>query len=61
MDYKTLDAILEAIIENNSSLNELYEKFDKNLVNKTIKLVKYSQYKRNQSPLGTKISSRDFY
>ncbi|MDR0483895.1 MAG: NAD+ synthase [Alphaproteobacteria bacterium] len=60
MDYNILDAILYEIIEKNSSLENLYKLFDNNLVNKVLKLLKNSHYKRLQSAMGVNISTRPF-
>ncbi|MCL2567467.1 MAG: NAD+ synthase [Alphaproteobacteria bacterium] len=58
MDYNILDAILYEIIEKNASKTHLYKLFDNNLVDKTIKLLKNSHYKRLQSAPGVNISTR---
>ncbi|MDR2007628.1 MAG: NAD+ synthase [Alphaproteobacteria bacterium] len=60
MDYNTLDAILYQIIEKNTPQQHLYKLFDSGLVDKTLKLLKNSHYKRLQSPMGANISTRPF-
>jgi len=60
MNYNTLDKILYALIEKEESLEELYKVHQKELVNKVVTLLNNSQYKREQSAIGIKISSRSF-
>lgn len=60
MDYPTLDKILYALIEQEESLEKLYKTYEKNLVNKVVTLLQNSQYKREQSVVGIKISNRAF-
>ncbi len=60
MDYNTLDDILYKIIEKNYSVDELYKIFSKNLVDKLIRLLKISHYKRCQSATGVNVSTKPF-
>lgn len=59
-DYKILDKILYSHIELNLPKEELYKNFDSNIVDKVIKLVRNSEFKRKQSAPGVKISIRNF-
>jgi NAD+ synthase (glutamine-hydrolysing) len=60
-DYKILDPILEAFIEEDLSVNEIAQRgFDRDVVIRVLQLVQNSEYKRRQSPPGIRISSRAF-
>ena len=59
--YEILDKILIEIIENNKSINQLKKLgYSDDLLNKIISKLKFSEYKRKQSPLGIKVSKRSF-
>lgn len=60
MDYNILDDILYNIIEKKSSIENLYKLHNKDLVDKVIRLLKFSHYKRLQSATGVNISLRPF-
>lgn len=56
-DYAILDHILEGLIENRESVQEIVNRgFDQNIVEKVQKLIFLSEYKRFQSAPGPKIS-----
>lgn len=60
-DYEILDKILVSLIEGRKSIQELIDEgFDKNLVKKIAKIFYSSEYKRQQSVLGPKISTMSF-
>ncbi len=59
-DYAVLDQILEDHIENNMSYSELIEKYDFELIEQIVKLVKNSEFKRKSSASGVKISKINF-
>ena len=59
-DYEILDQILFALIEEEKSVAEISQKFDKNLVQKIAKLFYSSEYKRQQAVIGPKISNMSF-
>lgn len=59
-DYAILDKILFELIEEQKSIAEVAKNFDKTLVEKVAKLLRFSEYKRRQSCLGPKISDMDF-
>lgn len=60
-DYDLLDSILTLYIDDDKGYQEIIDKgFDAEVVAKTIKMVDNSEYKRLQSPIGTKISHKAF-
>ena len=59
--YPILDQILERYVEYNESIEMIIASgFDKEIVRKAILLVNCNEYKRRQSPLGVKITTRAF-
>ncbi|MGE8560512.1 MAG: NAD+ synthase [Acinetobacter sp.] len=59
--YDLLDAILYAYIEEDCSQDDIIAKgFDKEVVEKVIRLVDRNEYKRRQAAIGPRISSRSF-
>ena len=60
-DYDVLDGILMSYIDEDMGYQEIIDKgFDAEMVAKVIKMVDNSEYKRLQSPIGTKISHKAF-
>jgi NAD+ synthase (glutamine-hydrolysing) len=60
-DYDTLDAILEAYIEEDADREQLVLMgFDEEVVERVFTLVERAEYKRRQAPPGPKITSRAF-
>ena len=60
-EYKILDPILELYIEQRLSTNEIIAQgFDKEVVQKTIRLVQRNEYKRNQAPPALKVNYTSF-
>lgn len=60
-DYSILDRILELYLEKNYATEDIINcGFERNVVEKVIKMVKRNEYKRRQAPLGSKITSRNF-
>ncbi len=59
-EYEILDGIIEDYIENQLSYNELNIKYDKNIVDKTLKLIYRAQFKRNQACLGVRLTENAF-
>jgi NAD+ synthase (glutamine-hydrolysing) len=59
-DYPVLDRILKYYIEDNLSDMEISNQtgFERDLIQKVIHLVKRSEYKRRQAPIGPKITIR---
>jgi NAD+ synthase (glutamine-hydrolysing) len=59
--YDVLDAILEAFIEKDFSVDQITElKFDRATVVRVLQMVKRAEYKRRQAPPGVRVSSRAF-
>ena len=59
--YDVLDAILEAFIEEDLSVDELEGRgFDRATVGRVLDLVKRNEYKRRQAPPGVRVSRRAF-
>jgi len=57
--YEILDEILKLYIEEDYGLEEIIEKgYEKQLVERVIKMVNSSEYKRRQAPPGIKVSKR---
>ncbi|MCY7367268.1 MAG: NAD+ synthase [Chamaesiphon sp.] len=59
--YEVLDAILEAIVCNHQSAEQLIDRgYEPQVVEKIIKLIKRAEFKRRQAPPGLKITDRAF-
>ena len=59
--YEVLDAILEAFIEEDLSVDEIVARgFDRAVVGRILDLVRRNEYKRRQSPPGIRVSRRAF-
>jgi NAD+ synthase (glutamine-hydrolysing) len=59
--YDVLDAILEAFIEEDLSVDEICARgFDRPTVGRVLDLVKRTEYKRRQAPPGVRVSRRAF-
>lgn len=59
--YSILDAIIKSYLEQNASPSELIKQgFSKEDIYKVLHLIKQNEYKRRQSALGPKISTRAF-
>jgi len=59
--YEVLDAILEAFIEQDLSVDEICARgFDRPTVARVLDLVKRNEYKRRQAPPGVRVSRRAF-
>jgi NAD+ synthase (glutamine-hydrolysing) len=60
-DYSVLDPILEALIEEDLSVDEISARgFAREVVIRVLEMVKRNEYKRRQAPPGIRISSRAF-
>jgi len=60
-NYDILDPILEAFIEEDLSVAEITARgFDRDVVIRTLEMVKRNEYKRRQAPPGIRISGRAF-
>jgi len=59
--YAVLDAILEAFIEEDLSVDEIVARgFDRVVVGRVLDMVKRNEYKRRQAPPGVRVSRRAF-
>jgi NAD+ synthase (glutamine-hydrolysing) len=59
--YEVLDAILEAFIEEDLSVEEICARgFDRAVVGRVLDMVKRNEYKRRQAPPGIRVSRRAF-
>ena len=59
--YDVLEAILEAFIEEDLSVDEIVARgFDRTSVGRVLDLVKRNEYKRRQAPPGVRVSRRAF-
>ena len=60
-DYDILDKIIELYVEQDKSKEEIVNiGVEKKIVDRVIRLIDLSEYKRRQAPLGVKITSRGF-
>ncbi len=60
-DYDVLDRIIEMYVEQDESKETIIEQgFNEQTVERVIKLIDFSEYKRRQAPLGVKITPRGF-
>ncbi|MGX1093949.1 NAD+ synthase (glutamine-hydrolyzing) [Streptomyces albogriseolus] len=60
-DYPVLDAILALYVDQDKGADEIVEAgYDRELVEKTLRMVDRAEYKRRQYPPGTKISPKGF-
>lgn len=59
--YDVLDKIIELYINNEQSIKEIVAQgFDQNTVAKVVNLIKKSEYKRRQAPIGVRINHKAF-
>ena len=59
-EYEVLDKIIEDYIENQISYEELTKKYQKDTVDKTLKLIYRAQFKRHQACLGIRLCEKSF-
>ena len=60
-DYDTLDKIIELYVEQDKSKQEIEKSgIEKSILDRVIRLIDFSEYKRRQAPLGVKITARGF-
>ena len=59
--YPVLDAIMEAYVENDLSPKEIIaQSYSRNDVERVVRMVRLSEYKRRQAPIGIRITPRGF-
>lgn len=59
-EYEVLDDIIELYVEQNRPLDEIYEKYNKELVDEIVRKIYRFQFKRKQSCLGVRLTERSF-
>ncbi len=60
-DYDLLDDLLDDYVENDRGATELVAQgFDRDLVERVLRLTDVAEYKRRQYPPGTKVSAKGF-
>ena len=59
-EYAILDDIIEMYLEQNRSVDEIYEKYDKKIVDDVVKKIYRMQFKRHQCCLGIRLTERAF-
>lgn len=59
-EYEVLDDIIEMYVEQLMPKEEIYKKYDKSLVDSTIKKIYRAQFKRKQCCLGVRLTERSF-
>lgn len=59
-EYDLLDQIIEMYFEQNCSVEEIYEKFDKSIVDEVVRKIYRFQFKRHQVCLGVRLTERAF-
>ncbi len=60
-DYAILDAILDALMIENCSVDEIAARgFDRRIVGEVLDMVRHNEYKRRQAPPGVRVSGRAF-
>lgn len=59
-EYEILDDIIEMHVEQQCPIEEIYAKYDRVLVDETIRKVYRSEFKRNQCCLGVRLTERSY-
>lgn len=59
-EYAVLDDIIEMYLEKNLAQDEIYKKYDKNIVDEVVRKVYKMQFKRHQACLGVRLTERSF-
>lgn len=59
-EYDLLDQIIEMYLEQNCSVEEIYKKFDKAIVDEVVRKIYRFQFKRHQACLGVRLTERAF-
>jgi NAD+ synthase (glutamine-hydrolysing) len=59
-EYEILDEIIEMYLEQNCSIEEICEKFDRATVEEVVKKIYRFQFKRHQACLGVRLTERSF-
>jgi len=59
-EYEILDDIIEMYVEQMCPIEEIYAKYDKSVVDETIRKISRTQFKRKQCCLGLRLTERSF-
>lgn len=59
-EYAILDDIIEMYFEQNISIDKIYQKYDKKIVDEVVKKIYRMQFKRYQGCLGVRLTERSF-
>ncbi|QRN41699.1 MAG: NAD+ synthase [Neisseriaceae bacterium] len=59
-EYEILDGILQLVLQNKSAQEIIHQGYDEETVYKTMRLIRNSEFKRQQGVLGPKISRKSF-
>ena len=59
-EYEILDEIIEMYLEKRCPKSEIYEKFDKKIVDEVVRKIHRFQFKRKQSCLGIRLTDNSF-
>ena len=59
-EYAVLDDIIEMYLEQNISVEEIYKKYDKSIVDEVVRKIYRMQFKRHQGCLGVRLTERSF-
>ena len=59
-EYEVLDDIIEMYVEKNCPIDDIYLKYDKSVVDETIRKISRTQFKRKQCCLGLRLTERSF-
>lgn len=59
-EYAVLDDIIEMYLEQNLSIDEIGQKYDRELVKETVRKIYRAQFKRKQCCLGVRLTERSF-
>ncbi len=60
-DYAVLDDIIEMYLEQNKSVDEICEKYDRAIVDEVVRKIYRMQFKRHQLCLGVRLTERAFF
>ena len=60
-DYETLDAVLKARVEEQMSVDEIAAQgYEREIVEKVVRMIQINEYKRRQAAIGLKVTTRAF-
>lgn len=59
-EYAILDDVIEMYVEQNKSIEEICQKYDKSIVDEVVRKIYRMQFKRHQGCLGVRLTERSF-